>query len=192
MKAHFWLPKLTCPIKIKHLILTWGFLFIHCKLPFAYWSLPFPLYSKPVLGPSVTFMPSSLPLFFFPFPSSSIFCLCILFPALCLSWAHKSPLCRECDCGMSCAYFEFPPDIMEAFFQMRSPPLKWQQLVSSWHKTSQPKGFTYTCRVLLCLLRWRSDHSRMFGHLFIYHLQLRTYMERKHSCLVLSYHSLHF
>ena len=41
-------------------------------------------------------------LFLYQSPLSSISCLCLLFPALCLSGANKSPLCWNLGLGVSC------------------------------------------------------------------------------------------
>lgn len=53
-----------------------------------------PIQPEAVLGPHRTKGYPPSPLFPSSSPSSSFFCLCLLFPVLCLSWANKWPLSR--------------------------------------------------------------------------------------------------
>lgn len=51
----------------------------------------------------------------------------------------------------------WPLNCMEAFSQLRLPPPRWLQLVSSWHKTRK-------CRIFILILQMRKSRSLQVKH----------------------------
>lgn len=100
-QKYFWLTQVTCPNKLASIILSLDFPLLTGICPWAM-SVLFLSRGKP-LSPWKIFPPPSLPSLSFPFSSSSISYLCLLFPVLCSSWANKSLLRDELVLRVFCA-----------------------------------------------------------------------------------------
>jgi len=138
------------------------FPFINCHLPMGHICLlSIPSLSRGGLCPSRANTPLSPPVFFSLLThSSSISCLCLLFPALCPSGADKSSLCRERGLGCPVMTSKFQGHLCRFFLTKAHAVI----------------------HLIVCPTPWPHDKHHHSCLLLFFHLVSRDQTQSIHAC----------